>query len=147
MDKRWAILPATWIVSILLIQIIGAFLAPDHSEIPDSCPENSRNCHHVVVMMKGGPEDVNQNVMDWIDSEPRTVLITGENRTSHSVFRTPGLFFPDDFFVETKCENGQSWIEIHSESRIGWGDYGTNQERVERLLEHLDSSEMSEHQC
>ena len=147
MDKRWATIPAIWIVTILLIQIIGFILAPSQSEIPDSCPENSNNCHHVIVMMEGAPEDVHQNTLDWIESESRAGTISEKNLTSHSVFRTPGLFFPDDFFVETKCENGQSWIEIHSESRIGWGDYGVNQERVEELLEHLDSVEMDGHQC
>ena len=55
--------------------------------------------------------------------------------------------FPDDFFVETGCTENGTWIQIHSESRLGWGDMGVNQERIDQLVEHLIDTPFETSEC
>ena len=57
------------------------------------------------------------------------------------------MMFQDDFFLETGCTENGAWIQIHSESRLGVGDGGVNQNRIDALLEHLDSVVFEVDEC
>ena len=57
------------------------------------------------------------------------------------------MLYPDDFFIETGCTENGTWIQIHSESRLGIGDGGVNQERVDALLNHMVSIEFEISDC
>ena len=146
--RRWILIPpAVWIASILLIQILGALTAPANSEMPEDCPEESRNSFRSMMGLDGTPQEVHAAAMDWVNSQNRTSVETQAETTSHTVFRTPWMLYPDDFFIETGCTENGTWIQIHSESRLGIGDGGVNQERVDALLNHMVSIEFEVADC
>ena len=45
--------------------------------------------------------------------------------------------FPDDVVVSIQGTDSGSLLEIHSESRLGWGDIGLNAERIDRIYQEL----------
>ena len=147
-QRRWILIPlAIWIACIVLIQILGAFTAPSSSEMPEECPEGSRNCARMMMGLDGTPEEIHAAAMNWVNSQGRTEVETQSETTSHTVFRTPWMLYPDDFFVETGCTENGTWIQIHSESRLGIGDNGVNQERIDALLDHMATIELEESEC
>jgi len=146
--RRWLLLPpAIWIFSLFLIQILSGFTAPNSSEIPDQCPENSQNCARVIMEFEGSPEAVHSAAMDWIDSQAHTTIEQQTESTSHTIFRTQWMMFQDDFFLETGCTENATWIQVHSESRLGTGDMGVNQNRVDTLLDYLAKIEFDVSDC
>ena len=146
--RRWILIPpAIWIACIILIQILGAFAAPVSSEIPEECPEGSQNCARVMMGLDGTPEEVHSAAMNWVESQGRTEVEVQSETTSHTVFRTAWMLYPDDFFIETGCTENGTWIQIHSESRLGIGDMGVNQERIDALLDHMATIELEASDC
>lgn len=147
-QQRWLLLPpAIWISCLFLIQILGGFAAPSSSEIPQQCPENSHNCARMMMGLEGTPEEVHSAAMDWINSQDRTTVQQETESSSHTVFRTKWMMFQDDFFLETGCTENGTWIQVHSESRLGIGDMGVNQNRVDALLEYISSIEFEVSDC
>ena len=146
--RRWILIPpAIWIACIILIQILGAFAAPVSSEIPEECPEGSQNCARVMMGLDGTPEEVHSAAMNWVESQGRTEVEVQSETTSHTVFRTAWMLYPDDFFIETGCTENGTWIQIHSESRLGIGDMGVNQNRIDALLDHMTTIELEASDC
>ena len=147
-QRRWILIPpAIWIACIMLIQILGAFTAPSSSEIPEDCPEGSQNCARMMMGIDGTPEEVHAAAINWVDSQGRTEIENQSETTSHTVFRTPWMLYPDDFFIQTGCTENGTWIQIHSESRLGIGDMGVNQERIDALLDHMITVELETSDC
>ena len=145
---RWLLLPpAIWISCILLIQVLGGIVAPNSSEMPEECPEGSQNCSRMIVYFDTTSQDLHSAALDWIQSQSKTTTVEDGENTSHSVFRTKWMMFQDDFFLETGCTENGAWIQIHSESRLGIGDMGVNQNRIDALVEHLDSIEFEVGEC
>jgi len=149
MEQRgWILIPpAVWIACIMLIQILGAFTAPTSSEMPEGCPDDSQNCARMMMGLDGTTEEVHAAAMSWIDSQPRTEVEVQTETTSHTVFRTPWMLYPDDFFIQTGCTENGTWIQIHSESRLGIGDRGVNQQRIDALLDHIVTVELETSEC
>ena len=149
MEQRgWILIPpAIWIGCIMLIQILGAFTAPTSSGMPEECPEGSQNCARMMMGLDGAPEEVHAAAIEWIDTQRRTDVETQSENTSHTVFRTPWMLYPDDFFIQTGCTENGTWIQIHSESRLGIGDMGVNQGRIDGLLDHLATIEFEVSEC
>ena len=146
--RRWILIPpAVWIASVMLIQILGAFTAPSSSDIPDQCPEESQNCARMMMGIDGTPEAVFSASMDWVEMQGKTKVEQESGTTSHTVFRTALMMFPDDVFIETGCTENSTWVLVHSESRLGYGDMGVNQNRIDSLLEHLNTIEFEISQC
>lgn len=146
--RRWLLLPpAIWISCLFLIQIWGGLAAPESSRMPSQCPEGSRNCAQEMLVFEGSPESVHSAAMDWIESQNRVTIIEDAESSAHVVFRTKWMMFPDDLFIETGCSANQTWIQIHSEARLGVGDMGVNQNRINALLEHLESIEFEVVSC
>ncbi|MDP7328581.1 MAG: DUF1499 domain-containing protein [Candidatus Thalassarchaeaceae archaeon] len=147
-QRRWILIPpAIWIACIMIIQILGAFTAPSSSEMPEECPEGSQNCARVMMGIEGTPEEVHTAAMNWVDSQGRTEIEAQSETTSHTVFRTPWMLYPDDFFIQTGCTENGTWIQVHSESRLGIGDMGVNQERIDALLDHMVTVELETSDC
>ena len=147
-QRRWILIPpAIWIACIMLIQILGAFTAPSSSDMPEECPEGSQNCARVMMGIEGTPEEVHTAAMNWVDSQGRTEIEAQSETTSHTVFRTPWMLYPDDFFIQTGCTENGTWIQVHSESRLGIGDMGVNQERIDALLDHMVTVELETSDC
>ena len=149
MDRaRWVLIPpALWIASLFLIQVFGSIMAPDSSEMPDDCPDNSRNCARALLEIDASPEAVHSAAMNWIESQDRTTVQSESETDSHTVFRTRWMMFQDDFYVETGCTENTTWIQVHSKSRLGLGDMGVNQERINALVDHLSTVEFESHDC
>ena len=149
MDRaRWVLIPpALWIASLFLNQVFGSIMPPDSSEIPDDCPENSRNCARVLLEIDASPEAVHSAAMNWIESQDRTTVQSESETDSHTVFRTRWMMFQDDFYVETGCAENTTWIQVHSKSRLGLGDMGVNQERINSLVDYLSTVEFESHDC
>ena len=149
MEQRgWILIPpAIWIACIMLIQILGALTAPSSSEMPEECPEGSQNCARIMMGLDGTPEEVHSAAMNWVESQGRTEVEVQSETTSHTVFRTPWMLYPDDFFIETGCTENGTWIQIHSESRLGIGDMGVNQERIDALIDHMATIELEVSDC
>jgi len=146
--RRWIFIPpAVWIAGVMLIQILGAFTAPTSSDMPDQCPEGSQNCARVMMSIDGTPEAVFSATMDWIEMQQKTKVEHEADTTSHTIFRTPLMMFPDDVFIETGCTENGTWIQVHSESRLGYGDMGVNQNRIDTLLEYLATIEFETSEC
>ena len=149
MEQRgWILIPpAVWIACIMLIQILGGFTAPTSSGMPGECSGDSQNCARMMMGLDGTTEEVHAAAMSWIDSQPRTEVEVQTETTSHTVFRTPWMLYPDDLFIQTGCTENGTWIQIHSESRLGIGDRGVNQERIDALLGHLATVEFGSSEC
>ena len=74
-DRRWILIPpAIWIACLLTIHILGVLTAPDTSEIPDDCPENSNNCERLMMAVNASPEALHQATMEWISVQPRATI-------------------------------------------------------------------------
>ncbi len=147
-SRRWILIPpAIWITCLLTVHILGAFMAPDTSEIPSECPENSNNCERLMMAANASPEALHSAAMEWISTQSRTSIESEEATSSHTVFHSRWFMFPDDFFVETGCTENGTWIQIHSESRLGWGDMGVNQERIDQLVEYLIGTPFETSEC
>ena len=62
----------------------------------------------------------------------------GESYFVHFVETTKFWQFPDDVIVLIQPnDSGGCLIEIHSESRLGWGDLGLNPERIDTVYREL----------
>ena len=147
-QRRWLLLPpAIWISCIILIQVLGFLVAPNTSAMPEQCPEDSQNCSRMLVNFETSSNELHSAALDWIQSESRTSIVEEGENESHSVFRTEWMMFQDDFFLETGCTENGAWIQIHSESRLGIGDMGVNQNRIDDLLNHLEAIEFEVSNC
>ncbi len=146
--RRWLLLPpAIWISCLFLIQLLGGIAAPESSEMPSQCPEDSRNCAQTMMVFDGSPEAVHSAAMDWIESQSKTSVEQESELSSHTVFRTKWLMFQDDFYIESGCTANQTWLQVHSESRLGIGDMGVNQNRIDAMLDHLATIEFEVGNC
>jgi uncharacterized protein (DUF1499 family) len=56
-----------------------------------------------------------------------------------AVARTPLMGFRDDVIVRVKAFEGGARIDVRSSSRYGTFDFGTNAERIRRLLEDIEA--------
>jgi uncharacterized protein (DUF1499 family) len=57
-----------------------------------------------------------------------------------AVARTPIMGFRDDVIIRVRTERQGSRIDIRSSSRYGTFDFGTNAQRVRRLIDDIDSA-------
>tara|TARA_B100001109_G_scaffold236147_1_gene216356 strand:+ start:88 stop:588 length:501 start_codon:yes stop_codon:yes gene_type:complete len=138
------------IASPWLIVQVGIFIIAPNNEINEMplCPEKSGNCAHL-----GGGDDyrlnqnyasfieipatqIYQNLLDYIADNNGKVMVkeaTDGSYFVHFVEVTSFWNFPDDVIVFIQASDHNSIIEIHSESRIGWGDIGLNPERIDLI--------------
>ena len=148
MQRNYIFAPiAIWLASLFLIQILGSLAAPDSSTIPDECPEDSENCARETAIFQGSPEDVHAAALLWIRDYSQTNIMSLEDTSSHTVFRTKWMTFPDDFYLETGCTSQGTWLQVHSESRLGVSDLGANTERIDEFIGHMQDLEFESYDC
>jgi len=123
--------PLIYIACLIGMNIMSMPLAPDN--MPEECPENSRNCDHRQIMINVSDDELHKAMEDWVD----TRIFTASFSEGHIVDRTMFAQFPDDVTYENNC----GWIEVHSESRIGGSDFGVNSDRLDDLEDFLESYE------
>mgnify|MGYP001341138662 CR=1 FL=1 len=137
----------------LIVQIGIVVLAPDVeiTSMP-TCEQDSGNCAHLgggedyrleqnyPTMLNVSAESAYDNLLDYIEENKLKVLIEQKQQSSyfvHFVETTSFWQFPDDVVVNIQQTDDGSLIEIHSESRLGWGDLGLNVERIDRIYQEL----------
>jgi|TARA_B100001094_G_scaffold52940_1_gene48441 hypothetical protein len=139
-----------------LVQIFILVTAPDEAfeEMP-TCSESSSNCAHLgggeyhrmdlttVVLEGQSLEETTSFALEYIDDQGGDILFESESESEyfvHFVEHTPFWLFPDDVVLLITAEGeNSSKIELHSESRLGYGDLGVNPERLEAVYEALTS--------
>lgn len=139
-----------------LVQIFILVAAPDEAfeEMP-TCSESSSNCAHLgggeyhrmdlttVVLDGQSLEETTTLALEYIGDQGGDILFESESENEyfvHFVEHTPFWLFPDDVVLLITAEGeNSSKIELHSESRLGYGDLGVNPERLEAVYEALTS--------
>ena len=143
------VLISTWLFSQAVIFVIAS---DQEIESMPICESNSGNCAHL-----GGGEnyrinnslptqiDINSSqawviISNYIEDNNGKILIengNGINYYVHFVEKTSFWNFPDDVVIQISGNDEGCVIEIHSESRLGWGDVGINPERINKIHELL----------
>ena len=126
-SRLWV--PVAYIAGLILMNLLSIPLAPDG--MPEDCPENSRNCERIQIMLDVSDKELHKAMEDWVD----TRIFTASFSEGHIVDRTLFMQFPDDLTYENKC----GLIEVQSESRIGGSDFGVNADRLDNLEKFLKS--------
>lgn len=72
-----------------------------------------------------------QRLLQVMQSEPRTRIISDTGDYIHAVFTMPIIPFHDD--VEFFFDDLTQTIHLRSASRVGWSDLGVNRKRVETI--------------
>lgn len=143
------VLISPWLFSQAVIFVIAS---DQEIESMPICESNSGNCAHL-----GGGEnyrinnslptqiDINSTqawviISNYIEDNNGKILIengNGINYYVHFVEKTSFWNFPDDVVIQISGNDEGCVIEIHSESRLGWGDVGINPERINKIHELL----------
>jgi len=107
---------------------------------PSACP-NSPNCvstkatdekHHIENMKYTCTlEDVNQRIVEIINSMERTEIVILKPNYIYVKFTTKSLHFIDD--VEFFFDDNLKVIDFRSASRVGYSDMGQNRKRMEEI--------------
>jgi len=128
-SRAWIWAPALYIVGLVVMNVLSVPLATE--TMPDSCPENSRNCDHRQIMVDVGDEELHKAMEEWVGTRAFTATFS----EGHIVDRTLLMQFPDDVTYENKC----GYIEVNSQSRLGGSDFGVNADRLDDLEDFLKS--------
>ena len=140
----------------LVVQLGIAVLAPDEeiTEMP-KCDSTSGNCAHLgggddyrlletySTSLNQSSSEVYDSLTDYINSNDWNVVYedtSKENYYIHFVETTKFWLFPDDVIISIQGTDSGCILEIHSESRLGWGDLGVNPERIDKIYLELSSS-------
>ena len=96
-----------------------------------------------VVFEGQSLEETTSLALEYIDDQGGDILFESESESEyfvHFVEHTSFWLFPDDVVLLITAEgDDSSKIELHSESRLGYGDLGVNPERLELFYEALAS--------
>ncbi len=139
----------------LIVQVGIVILGPDReiTEMP-VCDSTSGNCAHLgggddYRLLEQYPtfldilaEPVYNNLIQYIEHNDWNIIhedSTGDTYYVHFVETTKFWQFPDDVIVLIRPTTSGCIIEIHSESRLGWGDLGLNPERIDTVYEAIVS--------
>ncbi|CAN0472859.1 unnamed protein product, partial [Laminaria digitata] len=74
---------------------------------------------------------------DWLESQPRTRLVTDNPGYIHAKCLSLLFGFPDSVNIFTN-KAGKTEVWVQSELRVGQGDLGVNLNRMKALLGHLE---------
>ncbi len=138
----------------LLVQVTIVILGPDKeiTEMP-VCKSTSGNCAHLgggddyrlneqySTFINQSADSIYNNLIEYLNYHDWRLVYEdspGESYFVHFVETTKFWQFPDDVIVLIQPnDSGGCLIEIHSESRLGWGDLGLNPERIDTVYREL----------
>ena len=140
----------------LVVQIGIAVLAPD-VEITDmpTCETTSGNCAHLgggddyrlletySTTLNQSSSEVYDSLVSYIKANDWNVVYeenSQQNYYVHFVETTKFWLFPDDVIISIQGTDSGCILEIHSESRLGWGDLGVNPDRIDKIYLELSSN-------
>lgn len=72
-----------------------------------------------------------EKLADIVESLPRTKIIKKSPDYLYAEFRSKTFSFVDD--VEFKVDEKEQAVHVRSASRVGYGDWGVNRERIETI--------------
>ena len=137
----------------LFTQIGIAILAPDEKiETMPSCEDDSGNCAHLgggetyrmessmATLLEVNSTMVWDKLLDYIEDNNGEILVESTSESSyyvHFVEKTSFWKFPDDIVISITDTTDSCVIEMHSHSRLGWGDIGVNPDRLNKIYEAL----------
>ena len=137
----------------LIVQIGIVVLAPDVeiSSMP-TCEQDSRNCAHLgggidyrlnevyPTSIDKASEELYEDLIQYIDTNDWELIYENNGEDTyyvHFVEITEFWQFPDDVVVSIQGTDSGSLLEIHSESRLGWGDLGLNPDRINTIYDSI----------
>ena len=137
----------------LIVQIGIVVLAPDVeiSSMP-TCEQDSRNCAHLgggidyrlnevyPTSIDKASEELYEDLIQYIDTNDWELIYENNGEDTyyvHFVEITYFWQFPDDVVVSIQVTDSGSLLEIHSESRLGWGDLGLNPDRINTIYDSI----------
>ena len=93
--------------------------------------------HYIAPLRFGSVEgkDVMGEVVAVLKDERRTIIVTQSEAYLHAEVRSRLFRFVDDVEVFVNQANGL--VHFRSASRLGYGDFGVNRKRVEKLIAEL----------
>ena len=81
-----------------------------------------------------------KKAVDVVTSTPRTKIVEQTDSHIHAEAKTKSRGYTDDLLL--KALPGKGVIQVRSESRVGIGDLGVNQKRVDDLAYRLSTNEI-----
>ena len=137
----------------LIVQIGIVVLAPDVeiSSMP-TCEQDSRNCAHLgggddyrlneiyPTSIDKASEELYEDLIQYIDTNDWELIYQNNGADTYYVQFveiTDFWQFPDDVVVSIQGTDSGSLLEIHSESRLGWGDLGLNPDRINTIYDSI----------
>jgi len=145
------------VILVALFLIARRFLVPAASPRPDHlgvtdgqltpCPDSpncvstqadsSDNVHYTeAVPLQGPVQEAHDRLLQYIQSQARTTIVTDENNYIHAEFRSAAWGFVDDF--EIYIDEAAGKIHFRSAARLGYGDMGVNRRRVEAVKQAIN---------
>lgn len=108
------------------------------------CP-NKPNCvssfaddedHQIAALaIEGSAETAWMGLQAFLEEAPRVEIVTSSRNYIHAVYTSSVMRYRDD--VEFLLRRGEKEIAIRSASRVGYGDMGTNRNRIEAIRNAL----------
>lgn len=130
---------AALLLAVVLLSWQRPALGPVDGRLRD-CPD-SPNCvcsfqsdpvHGIEPLrVAGDAATAWQRLLEAIEQQPLTRIVTRSDQYLHVEFTTPWLRFVDD--VEFLRDDAAGVIHVRSASRVGRSDLGVNRRRVESL--------------
>ena len=137
----------------LIVQIGIVVLAPDVeiTSMP-TCEQDSGNCAHLgggddyrlneiyPTSIDKASQELYEDLIQYIDTNDWELIYENNGEDTyyvHFVEITDFWQFPDDVVVSIQGTDSGSLLEIHSESRLGWGDLGLNPDRINTIYDSI----------
>jgi uncharacterized protein (DUF1499 family) len=84
--------------------------------------------------------DVKETLLEYLEENDLETLFESNTNSTyyvHFVEKTSFWKFPDDVVISITDTSNSCVIEMHSHSRLGWGDIGVNPDRLNTIYETL----------
>ena len=119
-------------ISILLVSVNPLLAISESNELPKCIVLT----HCVLENWKvSNVDNTFQLVLKAIETTPRTKVVEKTESYIHAEAKTKSRRYTDDLLLKALPE--KSVIQVRSESRVGIGDMGVNQKRVDNLAYRL----------
>ncbi len=126
----------TFITSSLIILIVFIFTPTQVKSTTKELPECVVITHCVRVNIKVNDlENAFKKATKIVSETPRTKIVEQTNSYIHAEAKTKWRKYTDDLLLKAIPEKGI--IQVRSESRVGIGDNGVNQKRVDDFAYRL----------
>ena len=117
------------------VGLVEGRLRPCPSSPNCVCSQDETAGHHIEPLrFSDSPSEAWDRLHAFLGKQPRTRVVSRDDRYLHAEFTTLLLRFVDD--VEFLLDEDRSVIHIRSASRVGHSDLGANRKRIEAIRQH-----------